>query len=115
MAESTGIVWKPYRPSNGTEGDIFRASWCDRCERDRLYRETGGNAPLNEDGSNGCSIIARTMGYDLDDPKYPKEWRRREAATEYPGGECTAFEPERAPGDTPSAVVRDELTKDLFA
>lgn len=24
-------VEKPYRPSNGTEGEMFRARWCDHC------------------------------------------------------------------------------------
>lgn len=25
---------KPYRPSNGTEGDIFMSRWCRRCTKD---------------------------------------------------------------------------------
>jgi len=30
---------KPYRPSNGTEGDIFMSRFCARCERDRAFQE----------------------------------------------------------------------------
>ena len=73
----TAIVWEPYRPSNGTEGDIFRADWCEKCTKD-------------VDGD--CRIIALSMAYDVDEPEYPKEWRRRADATEWPGAECTAFE-----------------------
>ena len=29
---------KPYRPSNGTEGEIFEATWCDHCQRDAAFR-----------------------------------------------------------------------------
>lgn len=95
------IEWKPYRPSNGTEGDVFRADWCDKCERDRENRETG---------AGGCPIIVYTMAYELTDPKYPKEWRRRADATEYPGAECTAFVPEGESLPEP----RCTLTKELF-
>ncbi|MBO1055953.1 MAG: hypothetical protein HEQ27_05255 [Dolichospermum sp. JUN01] len=24
----------PYRPANGTEGDIFEANWCNKCKKD---------------------------------------------------------------------------------
>lgn len=107
------VEWLPYRPSNGSEGECFRDEFCDQCEHDRLYRETDGNAPLNADGTNGCSIIARTMAYEVTDPLYPVEWRRRADATEYPDAECTAFEPER-PAGSPPKETRCTLTKELF-
>jgi len=55
---------RPYRPSNGTEGDIFMAQWCERCaladydgehkaceDEQRQRRKDGGwlkCAPLHE-------------------------------------------------------------------
>ncbi len=70
---------RPYRPPNGTEGEMFMEHWCARCARD-LGR------PRAE--SDGCPIIAKTMALGIDDPDYPKEWR--EAAGRLPW--CTAFE-----------------------
>lgn len=74
---------RPYRPSNGCEGFDFMARFCDRCERDRRYRET-------QDGADGCRIVADTFVYAATDPRYPKEWIYDEAG--YPV--CTAFEKE---------------------
>lgn len=69
----------PYRPSNGTEGAGFMSRWCDRCERDRDYRDNDGDS---------CPIAANTFVYDWNDPNYPVEWR--EDGPE--GPRCTAFE-----------------------
>ena len=58
-----------YRPSNGTEGDIFFESWCFRCAK-----------------GDDCEIPMRTMIHDTNEPEYPREWVR--------DGEkprCTAF------------------------
>lgn len=51
---------KPYRPSNGLEGDLFRQAFCGNCIR------------WNEDV--GCRIAHDTMDYCKDDPEYPREW-----------------------------------------
>ncbi|MGJ8619594.1 MAG: hypothetical protein ACSHWN_04625 [Methylophilaceae bacterium] len=51
-----------YRPSNGTEGDIFYAGWCARCIND------------NPQDFDLCPILGNTMCYDLDDDEYPNEW-----------------------------------------
>lgn len=51
----------PWRPSNGSDGEVFRCQFCDRCEKDRYE-------------SHPCGIFTRTMIYDVDDPKYPKQW-----------------------------------------
>lgn len=48
---------KPYRPSNGTEGDFFIKSQCEKC----LKQER-------------CKIVGLTMVYPASDPGYPKEW-----------------------------------------
>ena len=62
-----------YRPSNGTEGEIFRTWFCDRCTKD-----------ANED----CRILDETFLYDVDDPEYPSEWQYGEDGQP----KCTAFE-----------------------
>ena len=49
-----------YRPSNGTEGMSFIEFFCSNC----LY-------DVNED----CDILARSMGFDIDDEEYPEEWQ----------------------------------------
>ena len=71
---------KLYQPSNGTEGMVFMAEFCDRCRR-------GG------DRAKPCSILGRTMTYGIDDPKYPTEWRYVDELKPI----CTAFEDERTP------------------
>lgn len=72
---------KSYRPSNGTEGTIFMAQFCDRCTKD------------------DCWIIIDTFRLSIDDPEYPKEWTFDE------DGEptCTAFTAfsERPQDETP--------------
>lgn len=90
-----------YRPSNGTEGDCFQARWCAKCERERLYRESNGEA-------EGCSILCDTMAYSIDDPSYPMEWRKDGQS----GPRCTAFIAEgddTPPPIDPAAVVRPLL------
>jgi hypothetical protein len=57
---------KPYRPSNGTEGADFQDAFCCRCERDAKFSE--------DTPELGCQILADTFAYDIDHPKYPKEW-----------------------------------------
>lgn len=46
-----------YRPSNGTEGEMFMQRWCGRCA-----------------AFDDCPIWIDTMTYDTDDPEYPAEW-----------------------------------------
>lgn len=57
---------KPYRPSNGTEGDMFQVLFCGRCTKDSYDPETGGGEL--------CPIIGDTMCCDVDSPEYPKAW-----------------------------------------
>jgi len=58
---------KPYRPSNGTEGEMFFCAWCDRCKHDAAFRR-------NPDSGRGCALIANSMAYNIGDPEYPKQW-----------------------------------------
>lgn len=60
-----------YRPSNGTEGDVFQGRFCERCTK-----------------AETCDIPARSMAFDVTDAEYPREWVRDKAGN----GTCTAFE-----------------------
>jgi len=97
-------VGEKYRPSNGTEGAIFTEAWCGQCERDHGMLK---GLPLEEcDDNQVCGIIADTYCYQVDDPKYPREWQYG------PDGQpcCTAFVPEGQP-----IPHKDEQTSDMFA
>lgn len=60
-----------YRPSNGTEGEIFISDWCANCEQDKEHN---------------CSILGKTMQYNIDDTEYPREWVKTQN-----GPKCTVF------------------------
>ena len=83
-----------YRPSNGTEGEIFMERWCARCWRDAAFRADQGDS---------CPIAAATMAFDIDDPEYPAEWIEDET-----GPRCTAFEPNETGG-----VIHDHRQEGL--
>lgn len=40
-----------YRPSNGTEGDLFQEGWCYHCKRDIPFQ-------IDPDSHDGCEILA---------------------------------------------------------
>lgn len=62
-----------YRPSNGTEGECFFASWCRQCQRDKALRE---GVDFDEcDDDERCDIVARTCAFDVEDAGYPAEWQ----------------------------------------
>jgi hypothetical protein len=61
-----------YRPSNGTEGCAFYANWCENCARDKPMSE--GKDYDECDDSDVCQLIADSLHYDINHPKYPKEW-----------------------------------------
>ena len=73
---------KCYRPSNGSEGEMFMEMWCGHCTKDE---EWGGKKGTT------CDIIAATMCFDTDDADYPAEWTYDAKGQPC----CTAFE-ERA-------------------
>lgn len=71
------MSWPPadgtlYRPSNGTEGCGFYEDWCTHCQHDKPMSE--GKDFQICDAGDVCQIIADTLFYDVDDPKYPSEW-----------------------------------------
>ena len=64
-------IGKPYRPSNGTEGEIFEHKWCSACHF---------NGP--------CRVFLTAMAFNENEKGYPKE------LVVGPDGqpECTKFE-----------------------
>jgi hypothetical protein len=52
-----------FRPSNGTEGDMFIDQNCAKC--------------IHEPDSSGewCDIFGRANAFEIDDPRYPTEWQ----------------------------------------
>ena len=70
---------KLYRPSHGTEGDIFMGAWCAKCVKFKRCPEVGGRH---------CDIQMRVMCNRVTDADYPGEWRYNEDGEPV----CTAFE-----------------------
>ena len=96
---------RPYQPSNGTEGCAFWDEFCDYCERDRAFREAA--EPAAEDG---CEILARSLAFDITDPRYPREWCYVDNKPT-----CTAFERELVSFDgTKPPTPRCSRTLDMF-
>lgn len=88
----------PYRPSNGTEGEIFYSAWCRHCVREQAFR-------ADPEDAEGCSIYALSMAFAIDHPSYPQEWVRNDRG---PG--CLSFQEEGTDGPLdPNAVVRPLL------
>ena len=87
---------RPYRPSNGTEGNFFYENWCARCQRESHGRQ--------------CNIFTRTLALDIGEKGYPKEWVRDISG--WPGDpRCTAFDP--AHPIVRSNIIKDKRQEDL--
>ena len=69
--EIPNLAGKPYRPSNGTEGELFMEMHCYRCVH---------NGP--------CMIPTFAMSFESGHSQYPKEW----VFDAYGWPTCTAFE-----------------------
>jgi hypothetical protein len=52
-----------FRPSNGTEGLMFMERNCFLCIKD------------DEEKGIFCPLIAASMAFDKEDPRYPEEWQ----------------------------------------
>lgn len=79
------LVTKPYRPSNGDEGEWFMSQWCVRCTRDAAHRR-------NPDAGKGCKIIVYMLAFNIGDTEYPRQIVRT-AGIPYDqwNPRCTAF------------------------
>lgn len=54
---------KPFRPSNGSEGEMFMERNCFICIKDDPEKDIL------------CPLIAASMACEIDDPGYPQEWQ----------------------------------------
>jgi hypothetical protein len=91
------MTTRPYRPSNGTEGDLFHSWFCFRCQHD------------SED--NPCDILTRTFALPLGDPEYPAEWIEDDVSwPQNSNPRCTAFLAIEVEGST---YVKDERQGEL--
>ena len=102
---------EPYRPSNGSSGDWFESQFCNRCEKDRKYREY---MEKNEVGPQpeSCGILGAALTFETEHEYYPKEWIEDEN-----GPKCTAFEHEIQPNPEKPEYrpAEDTLTPYLFS
>lgn len=64
MGKYTG---KPYRPSNGSEGECFIGKFCENCIHEKFIHTQ------NMDDKK-CNILTHSMCFGTDDAEYPKEW-----------------------------------------
>lgn len=84
---------RPYRPSNGTEGEIFMGQWCAKCALD-CHGKNPPDLPMEQSGSGEgsliliwgddeplCEILGQAMAGGS-----PGEWVQDDA-----GPRCTAF------------------------
>lgn len=95
---------KSYRPSNGTEGEIFQSLWCAKCAFEKAYRDSDGDQP-------GCEILTATMIYGVDSPGYPEHWI-------YDGDgqpKCTAFTDQNPPTEADRKYLEWKATTDRSA
>jgi hypothetical protein len=96
---------EPYRPSNGTEGEIFQHRFCDRCKHDAAFQA--------DENAEGCPILALTLVFNEDEPEYPKEWVRDVGDTLWPGSaRCTEFVSEDE-ADWPWPTIQDSCQCEL--
>lgn len=79
---------RPYMPSNGTEGMMFEAEFCDRCKND------------DEDNQKFCPIHTKALAGEK-----PKEWIYGPdgAAT------CTAWTDPVEPEKTTTEIFKDMM------
>lgn len=78
---------KPYRPSNGSEGEFFMAQFCEHCARD------GEDSP--------CFILGAAFAFNIGEEGYPAEWVQDEQGTR-----CTAFTLEASPDEVDRFYAR---------
>ncbi len=88
---------KPWIPSNGTGGEMFRLDWCDKCSRETTIRE--------------CGILTRTLIYKPGERDYPKEWVADDDGWSNP--RCTAFKA-RTRNGLRSKRIRDRRQADML-
>lgn len=88
-----------FRPSNGTEGDIFMSRYCFQCAK----------FPHDSSAKNQCQIVLATFAYDIEDKEYPNQWR-------YVDGKptCTSFK-SREEFNAKRRLKRNKCRKKIIA
>lgn len=78
-------IQRNYRPSNGTEGEYFRAQTCYRCVKDHDW-----HGP-DQDGGDSCPILMSAIAGEFSYPNElgPPEWSYDDERGRY---ECAGFE-----------------------
>lgn len=87
----TDEEWEPgYRPSNGTEGDIFNSQWCHNCTVDH---DGGWHDPDRQDGDS-CPILMNALVGENSYPNEmgPPEWQHRGGYGRGSETRCTEFQ-----------------------
>lgn len=92
-----------YRPSNGTEGQLFLDAFCRRCQRDGAMRD--GEPVEVADDDQRCEIIGLTMILDVSEPEYPTAWQYGRDGQPC----CTQFVPAGEPVPEPRCTHTQEL------
>jgi hypothetical protein len=84
-ADSGRVIWRNYRPANGTEGEYMRAQTCGCCERDHAWHENP------DDGGDSCPILMDGLfgEHSYPNPDGPPEWSYSPDTGEY---FCSGFE-----------------------
>lgn len=89
-------MWTPgYRPSNGTDGEYFRARWCGNCSHDHAIHLDPENGGYPDHPEGVCSIFTRSL---IESSPGPTEWERRTVPSDAAtlgytwDTRCTAFE-----------------------
>lgn len=80
--QGPGTPGSPFMPSNGTEGQLFIADWCERC----LYNN---RAEVDREVEIGCPILDNSFRTDYG--KGPSQWVHGEDGW----GSCTMFDPRK--------------------
>jgi hypothetical protein len=84
---------RPYRPSNGSEGDGFREAFCARCQKQKR-----------------CTILLRMMAFKVTDAKYPSQCVYDDAGSPT----CTAFVPLGTPRPRHRTIVPAKAQRSLL-
>jgi hypothetical protein len=94
-----------WRPSNGSDGDVFMSMNCHKCAFGEFIRQ--GMYFDDAEENERCEIVGKTFLCDVYDDEYPSEWQIGKDGQPT----CTAFHPE----GIPIPPERCKHTVDMFA
>lgn len=88
---------KKYKPDTEAKAFGFLATWCDKCARDKDFRQSG---------KDGCEILIKVMATPVDNQDYPVQWHYDVDGNP----ECSAFI-----GKEDKTNYRCDKTEDMFS